>query len=100
MSDFLTHFSVPIAGQPVLTADELGRLGLERHTGAPVRRRRFADAELAAEYQRMSHEFDIAKYGLECDPYPGRTPDSDEAGDRATTLHRFATSPHYSEEDS
>lgn len=56
--------------------------------------KRLNGSELMAEYHRMAHEFDIAKYGLEHDPYVGRVTDVEDAGERAEILLRFATSDH------
>lgn len=63
-----------------------------------VKEKRLTDAELAAEYQRICHEFDIAKCGLEYDHWPGMAWDADDIGDRHDILYRFATLPHHDEQ--
>lgn len=64
--------------------------------------KRFTDAELAAEWHRHDHTFDLLTEGIGVETfgkdYIRGSAHEERALNQRNTLHRFATAPHYFEE--
>lgn len=89
--------------QPPLGQGWWDHLAIKTRECLLAHEKRFTDAELAAEFHRQNHTFDLIceGYGTETFGYSFVVGSSHEerAAQQRNTLHKFATAPHYYESE-